>query len=94
MLRELPGIQGTTVIVYLDGYPHGEVVGNLISRPDLWTPGGWRSVVRKVAIFLATIDGHIGNPFLRMWKASSNGQYRNLAAAPCRDARFLEPLHH
>jgi len=37
-------------------------------------------------MFLATIEGHSGNPFLREWKASSNGQCQDLAAAPCRNA--------
>ena len=37
-------------------------------------PVGWRSVVRRVAMFLAIIEGHSGNPLFREWKASSNGQ--------------------
>ena len=44
-------------------------------------------VVRKVAMFLATIEEYCGKPFLREWKASSNDQFRNLGVAPCRDAR-------
>jgi len=36
-------------------------------------PEGWRSVVRRVAMLLATIEEHSGNSFLREWKVSSNG---------------------
>ena len=88
-LEELRGVQGTTVLVRLDGYPRGEVGGYLVPRPDFWHPEGWRSDIRRVAMFLATIEGHIGNPFLREWKTSSNGQCRNLAAASCRDDRTV-----
>jgi hypothetical protein len=40
-----------------------------ISRPSV----GWRSVVRRVAMLLATIEGQIADPFIREWKAISNG---------------------
>ena len=43
---------------------------NQISGP----PVGWRSVVRRVAMFLATIEGQSGAPLFREWKASSNYQ--------------------
>ena len=42
-------------------------------------------------MFLAIIEGHRGDPFLLAWKAISNGQCRNVAAAPCRDAMAVMP---
>jgi len=52
---------------------------------------GWRCAVRRVAMILASIEEHRGDPVLRGWKASSSGHCRNLAAAPCRDARAVVP---
>jgi len=37
-LGELLSVQGATVLVRLDGYPREEAGGNLVPRPDLWTP--------------------------------------------------------
>ena len=55
-----------------------------ISRPSV----GWRSLIRRVAIFLATIEGQSDNPLLRERKANSKGHpCRNSEAAPCREAR-------
>jgi hypothetical protein len=42
-------------------------------------------------MFLAIIEGHVGDPFFREWKASSSGQCWNLVAAPCSDARAVMP---
>ena len=42
---------------------------DLISGPLM----GWRSVVRRVAMFLATIEGQSEDPLFWEWKASSNG---------------------
>jgi hypothetical protein len=50
---------------------------------------GWRSAVKRVAMFLVTVDGHRGGLPLRECKASSKGQCRNLVAAPCRVARAV-----
>ena len=55
------------------------------------TPEEWRFVVRRVAMFLATIKGQSANLRLREWKASSNGQCQNLTTAPCRDTRTVVP---
>jgi hypothetical protein len=54
-------------------------------------PEGWRSAIRRVAMFLAIIEGNVGDPFFREWKASSIGQCWNLAAASRRDARAVMP---
>ena len=62
-----------------------------IPDQNFGSPEGWRSVVRRVAMFLATIEGQIGNPLSREWKACSNGQCRNFAAVPCRDALAVVP---
>jgi len=47
---------------------------------EIWFPDhifcpfeGWRSAVRRVAMVLATIEGHRGDLFLRVWKANSSG---------------------
>ncbi len=37
-------------------------------------PVGCRSAVRRVAIFIAIIEGQSGDPLLREWKANSKGQ--------------------
>jgi len=57
-------------------------IPNRISGP----PMGCKSAVRRVAIFLANIEGHNGDPLLREGKANSKGQCWNLEAAPCREA--------
>ena len=36
-------------------------------------PVGWRSAARRVAMFLAIIEGQSGDPLLREWKASLKG---------------------
>jgi len=36
-------------------------------------PVGWRSVVRRVAMFLATIEGQSADPLFLEWKTSFNG---------------------
>jgi len=69
------------------GIREERLVDSHISGP----PEGWRSVVRRVAMFLATIEGHSENPFLREWKASSNGHCQKLATAPCRDVLAVVP---
>ena len=52
---------------------------------------GCRSAAKRVAIFLAIIEGQSGDPMLREWKANSKGQCWNLEAAPCREARAVMP---
>jgi hypothetical protein len=42
-------------------------------------------------MFLAIIEGHVGDPFFREWKASYSGHCWNLVAAPYRDARAMMP---
>jgi hypothetical protein len=43
---------------------------NKISGPHV----GWRSDVRRIAMFLATIEGQSGDSLFREWEVSSNGQ--------------------
>ena len=52
---------------------------------------GCKSKVRRVAIFLAIIEGQSGDPLLREWEANSKGQCYNLEAAPCKKARSVMP---
>jgi len=40
---------------------------------------------------LTTIEGQIGDPFFRVWKAISSGYCRKLDVVPCRDARAVVP---
>ncbi len=42
-------------------------------------------------MFLAIIEGQVGDPFFLEWKAISSGQCWNLAAAPWSDARAVMP---
>ena len=54
-------------------------------------PVGWRSARMRVAMFRAITDLHAGVRSLRVWKASSIGQCRNLLDARCGEARAVTP---
>ena len=45
----------------------------------------------RVAILRAMMEGQSGDPSLRVWKASSSGQYWNWADAVDSDARDIAP---
>ena len=73
-LKKLLGVQWAPVLVHLNGDACGEAGRNLVPWPNFWTPVGWRSVVRRVAMFLVTIEEQSRDSLFREWKANSNGQ--------------------
>jgi hypothetical protein len=54
-------------------------------------PVGWRSARSRVAMLRAITDLHPGVLSLRVWKAISMGQWRNLEDACCSEARAVPP---
>ena len=50
---------------------------------------GRRSAIRRVAIFLAIIEGQSEDPPFWDWKVNSKGECRNLETDLCRDARAV-----
>jgi hypothetical protein len=54
------------------------------------SPRGWRSANINVATFLPITDGQVAWP-LWVWKASSSGQFFNLADAWRREALVVAP---
>ena len=55
------------------------------------SPVGWRSARSRVAMLRAKTDLHAGVLSLRVWKASSMGQWRNLEDARRSEARAVTP---
>jgi hypothetical protein len=54
-------------------------------------PKGWRSARSREAMFRAMMDLQAGVLFLKVWKADSIGQWRNLVEARWREARAVVP---
>ena len=54
-------------------------------------PVGWRPARSRVAMFRAITDLHAGVLCLRVWKASSIGQWWNIADARYSEARVVTP---
>ncbi len=70
-----------------------EVMDVEIRFPDQISgpPIGWRSAKSRVAMLRAINNLHAGVLSLRVWKAISMGQWRNLEDARCSEARAVTP---